>query len=108
MTAKAKGQEIIGEEAPPEATNVIDLMDALQRSVEQTRKSRRRPKAGGGGAKRKPSGTRPMQKRTVSASGKKLEQMSKGQLYEQATQRDVHGRSKMNRDQLIRALTRTS
>jgi DNA end-binding protein Ku len=30
--------------------------------------------------------------------------MSKGQLYEQATKRDISGRSKMNRDELIRAL----
>ncbi|MEU9791299.1 Ku protein [Streptomyces sparsogenes] len=39
VDSKAKGKEIVSEEAPPEATNVIDLMEALQRSVEQTRGS---------------------------------------------------------------------
>ncbi|KAK1177004.1 hypothetical protein B7755_001755 [Streptomyces sp. NBS 14/10] len=33
--AEAKGQEIVSEEAPPQATNVIDLMEVLKRSVQQ-------------------------------------------------------------------------
>ncbi|MFR9793863.1 Ku protein [Streptomyces sp. MB22_4] len=39
VDAKASGKEIVSEEAPPEATNVIDLMETLRRSVEQTRSS---------------------------------------------------------------------
>ncbi|GGS77234.1 non-homologous end joining protein Ku [Streptomyces cinerochromogenes] len=45
VAAKAKGEEVVGEAEPPEATNVIDLMEALSRSVEQ---SRSRNREGGG------------------------------------------------------------
>jgi DNA end-binding protein Ku len=45
VAAKRKGEEVVGETEPPEATNVIDLMEALSRSVEQ---SRSRGRAGGG------------------------------------------------------------
>ncbi|WP_128382357.1 Rho termination factor N-terminal domain-containing protein [Streptomyces cavernae] len=34
-----------------------------------------------------------------------MEQLSKGELYEQATKFDIPGRSRMNRDQLINALS---
>ncbi|MFI2433336.1 Ku protein [Streptomyces sp. NPDC018693] len=91
VEAKAKGEEIVTEEAAPEATDVIDLMDALRRSVEQSRTrkggKRKRRKAGKGAAK------------------DRLDRLSKGELYERAAQRDIPGRSRMNRDQLIQALT---
>lgn len=37
VAAKAKGEEITSAEEPPEATNVIDLSEALARSLEQAR-----------------------------------------------------------------------
>ncbi|MYW14432.1 Ku protein [Streptomyces sp. SID2955] len=43
VAAKHKGEEVAGEAEPPEATNVVDLMEVLSRSVEQSR-------SGGSGA----------------------------------------------------------
>ncbi|MES4889998.1 Ku protein [Streptomyces sp. NPDC096012] len=37
VAAKRKGEEVVGEAEPPEATNVVDLMEALSRSVEESR-----------------------------------------------------------------------
>ncbi|MFG2603545.1 Ku protein [Streptomyces sp. NPDC048514] len=48
VAAKRKGEEVVGEAEPPEATNVVDLMEALSRSVEESRSRGR----GGGGARR--------------------------------------------------------
>ncbi|WP_236241302.1 Ku protein [Streptomyces sp. CC228A] len=119
VDAKAKGRHIVSEEAPPEPTNVISLMDLLQRSVEQSRGSREQPSAERGTPKRLPAGGKgegKQQKRrgkkgaeapSPARSGgpvERLEQLSKDELYEQATQRGIAGRSKMNKDQLIEAL----
>jgi DNA end-binding protein Ku len=48
VAAKRKGEEVVGEAEPPEATNVVDLMEALSRSVEESRSRGRE----GGGARR--------------------------------------------------------
>ncbi|WP_329449853.1 hypothetical protein OG894_03435 [Streptomyces sp. NBC_01724] len=40
MRAKAEGQEIAAEEEAPQATNVVDLMELLQGSLDQTQGSR--------------------------------------------------------------------
>jgi len=50
IDAKRKGEEIVTEEGPPQATNVVDLMDALRRSVDQA-------------SGEKPSGERPSAQR---------------------------------------------
>lgn len=105
VDAKAKGQQIVSEEAPPQATNVIDLMEALQRSVEQTRKGRERPSTGQKKVKRLPAGRKKNGKKKAAKRGQdQLEQLSKGKLYEQATKLDITGRSKMNKDDLVKAL----
>ncbi|MEV5384599.1 Ku protein [Streptomyces sp. NPDC052721] len=112
VEAKRKGEQIVGEPEPPEATNVIDLMEALSRSVEQSRSRGR--KAGGGkpaGRKRPARGkpaeraTRTKQARRPEATGD-LASLSKAELYERAGAAGVPGRSKMNREQLIEALGR--
>lgn len=112
VDAKAEGKEIVSEAAPPEATNVVDLMDALQSSVEQTRKGRKRPSAKQGKAKRAPTGgkknDRKMKEEATKGGKEQLEELSKDELYRQATKRDIPGRSKMNRDQLIRALAKAA
>ena len=114
VDAKAKGQEIVSEEAPPQATNVIDLMEALQRSVEQTREGRKRPSANQGKVKRLPAGDRKAGRKKKgkgeAAQGGKnqWEQLSKGELYEQATKLYIPGRSKTNRNQLINALAKAA
>ncbi|WP_251096175.1 Ku protein [Streptomyces sp. Caat 7-52] len=46
VAAKREGEEVVGEPEPPESTNVIDLMEVLSRSVEQ---SRSRGRGGGRG-----------------------------------------------------------
>ncbi|MGW1811616.1 non-homologous end joining protein Ku [Streptomyces sp. NPDC002078] len=93
VAAKRKGEEVVGEPEPPEATNVIDLMDVLSRSVEQ---GRSRGRTGGG----KPATGKKQ------AAGKKedLGALSKAELYERASAAGVPGRSKMTRDQLAEAL----
>jgi DNA end-binding protein Ku len=85
-------------------------MEVLQRSVEQTRKSRERPSADQKRVKRLPAdGKKNARKKKAVQGGKdQLEQLSKGELYEQATKLDIPGRSKMNRDQLINALTKAA
>ncbi|MCC5033481.1 Ku protein [Streptomyces sp. WAC 00631] len=118
VDAKAKGQEIVSEEAPPEATNVLSLMEALQRSVDQHAKGRERPSAGRAEVRRLPAGGPAGSREKDGRKGKRgeaprggkgsLEQLSKGELYQQASELGVPGRSKMNRDQLIRALSRTA
>ncbi|WP_433454862.1 Ku protein [Streptomyces sp. CA-142005] len=95
VAAKRKGEEVVGEPEPPEATNVIDLMDVLSRSVEQGRSRGRR----GGG---KPATGK---KQTTGRKGSEdLGSLSKAELYERASAAGVPGRSKMTRDQLVKAL----
>ncbi|MGW1910129.1 non-homologous end joining protein Ku [Streptomyces sp. NPDC002076] len=93
VAAKRKGEEVVGEPAPPEATNVVDLMDVLSRSVEQ---GRSRDRKGGG---------RPATGKKQAARKKEdLGTLSKAELYERASAAGVPGRSKMTRDQLAEAL----
>lgn len=115
VDAKRQGQEIVSEAGPPEATNVIDLMDALQRSVDQARSSRgqgktekpggelhRLPRRGKDGGAKKQQGKK--QTGGTRKSAEDLESLSKSELYERATKAGIPGRSKMTREQLIKAL----
>lgn len=137
IDAKAAGRQIVSAEGPPEATNVIDLMDALQASVDQSRRrgaggaegggdgSRGEDKGGdkGGGedkakAKDKDRDGRGKVRRLDSASGRRgrkgarpaapgaeeLARLSRKELYARASELDVPGRSKMDRQQLAEAL----
>ncbi|MGP3973633.1 non-homologous end joining protein Ku [Streptomyces sp. 8N114] len=93
VEAKAKGEEITPEEGPPEATNVVDLSEALNRSIERARsgkrETRRETKDKGRSSRRK---------------GPALAELSKEELYQRATEQGVKGRSKMSREQLLDAL----
>ncbi|MFS4093848.1 Ku protein [Streptomyces sp. AF1A] len=129
VAAKQKGEEVVGEPEPPEATNVIDLMEALSRSVEQSRsrkrgsagrkqpagqKQRAEQKAAAAGRKqtteRKPATRRKRSSERKPATGRKhaedLASLSKAELYERASAAGVPGRSKMTREQLVEALDR--
>ncbi|POX40015.1 Ku protein [Streptomyces sp. Ru72] len=133
VDAKAKGKEIVSEEAPPQATNVIDLMEALQRSVEQTRGSgskapeeRRSKKSTAQKPARKPAGKsagKPAKKMTAGkarpketrasttadskgAGKRELRQLSKTELYQRASDQGIAGRSKMSHEELLDALAR--
>ncbi|MFI9808477.1 Ku protein [Streptomyces sp. NPDC052301] len=100
VAAKQKGEQVVGEPEPPEATNVIDLMEALSRSVEQSR-SRRSGSRGRAEGKR---AGRAEHAEGGTEGAEDLATLSKAALYERASAADVPGRSKMTRDQLIKAL----
>ncbi|MEU6349935.1 Ku protein [Streptomyces sp. NPDC047072] len=109
VDAKAKGKEIVTEQAAPEATEVIDLMEALQRSVEQSKGHKRTSAAPA--RTRRPAPGKPKndrRKKTPGAAAARLEQLTKGELYQQATSLDIAGRSKMNREQLIRSVAKAA
>ena len=84
LEAKAEGQEI--EVVPPERDTggVIDLMAALEQSLDRAQRDR----SGGGGG----------------AGGQDYGAMSKDELYELAQERELPGRSSMSKDELAAAL----
>ena len=51
LNAKGKGEEVVASKEAPAPGKVIDLMEALKRSVEMAKDSRRRPAADGKGAR---------------------------------------------------------
>ncbi|WP_406431040.1 Ku protein [Streptomyces sp. NBC_01589] len=121
VRAKAEGQEIAVAEEAPQATNVVDLMELLQGSLDQAQGSREREptapqqkkKAPQPRAKRKTAAKAPPKAARASASARgqgggrsELRQLTKTELYQRATAQDIAGRSKMSRDELIDALAR--
>ncbi|TDC62194.1 Ku protein [Streptomyces hainanensis] len=102
VEAKRTGATIEKGAPPPRSTNVIDLMDALQASVDSAQ-GRRGERGGEGGAKRGRAGG----KRAGGAAKRRneLDGLSKSELYERASRATIPGRSSMNREELIRALS---
>lgn len=84
LEAKAKGQKVDVRPAERETGEVVDLMSALEASLERA--------AGEG------SGTRP------GGGGDGLADMSKDELYDLAQERDIPGRSSMSKAELVAAL----
>lgn len=129
MQAKAEGQQIEVAQEAPQATNVIDLMSVLQGSLGQARghktdaEPRPAKKAPARKTARKPATkaakrpaahkaptktTRTPSKARQRSTGKgDLRQLSKMELYQRATEQGIEGRSKMSREQLVDALTRS-
>ncbi|GAA4079748.1 Ku protein [Streptomyces shaanxiensis] len=123
VRAKAEGQETAAAEEAPQATNVVDLMTALQGSLDQAqgtrakkptaprqkktaRKAVRRPGAKGKAtAEKAPSKSRTSSKRGQGGKNE-LQQLSKTELYQRATDQNIAGRSKMSREELVDALAR--
>ena len=119
IRAKAEGREVVTAEGPPEATNVVDLMGALQRSIERSRGGTEPPAEGpaapsdrgedadsgsGGGPERTREAGEPERRRGTRRED--LERLTKTELYRRASERNVSGRSHMDRRQLIDALLR--
>ncbi|WP_333775546.1 non-homologous end joining protein Ku [Streptomyces sp. IBSBF 3136] len=129
VEAKAEGQEIAVAEAPPEATNVVDLMQVLEGSLQaarsgrdgkkaaprQTESAQRKPaRTAGDGrtakaqdrkAPPKKAGTAPARSRGRGGDGRsELRKLSKAELYQRAAEQEVAGRSKMSREELVDAL----
>ncbi|MFI8895489.1 non-homologous end joining protein Ku [Streptomyces paradoxus] len=124
VKAKAEGHEVAAAEEAPAATNVVDLMQALQGSIDQAhggerkrpgsaRKTARKPAAGTSkkahSKREQPKAARASSasRRERAASKDELRQLSKAELYERATKQELPGRSKMSRQELIDALSRS-
>ena len=83
IETKRDGKEIVAESEPAEPTKVVDLFEALSRSVEGRKKTR--------------SGGKP--------KAADLDDLTKADLEKLAKELDVKGRSKMTRDELATAVT---
>jgi DNA end-binding protein Ku len=86
---KREGRAVVTESEPPDATKVVDLFDALSRSVESTRGKRSRGKQ------------QPPADEDVST-------LTKSELEERARKLDIKGRSKMTRAELAEAVSSAS
>ncbi|MDX3237291.1 Ku protein [Streptomyces sp. ME03-5709C] len=119
VEAKRSGAVVEKGEAPPSSTNVIDLMAALQASVDRARTAK-----GGSGEKAGTTEGRPptqlrkaAEKRQATHQAKKtekktaraseLESLSKADLYKRASDAGIPGRSTMTREELVKALSGT-
>ncbi|MET8450910.1 Ku protein [Streptomyces sp. NPDC005209] len=94
LKAKQAGEPVEKAAPPPKSTNVVDLMEALQASVDRARSPKAHDEKAGAGA-----GRAPRRKKTAD-----LRDLTKDELYRRAADAGVHGRSSMNRDELIDAL----
>ncbi|MBI2708863.1 MAG: Ku protein [Actinobacteria bacterium] len=112
IEAKAKGKDVVVEEEEPQA-EVVDLMAALQASVEAARQGRRPNASRSKDSTSKASTSKGSTSKGSTPArsgrhGKDYAAMSKDELLEQAKEGDVAGRSKMTRDELVDALERAS
>lgn len=94
---KIKGEEIVVQEVEEEPSQVIDLIEALKASVDAAKRGER-PKA-----PRKKTTRRP-----PLPADQDLESLSKQELQERARELGVEGRSKMDKQQLIRAIRKAA
>ncbi|MFI6416179.1 Ku protein [Streptomyces sp. NPDC050842] len=102
IEAKQAGETVEKAEPAAEATNVVDLTEALRASVDKARGTKGRR----GGAGRREPGKQPRPKRrtdTARRSGD-LGDLTKSELYDMAAEAGVRGRSTMTRDELAKAL----
>ena len=95
---KAQGEEIVAEQ-PETRAPVLDLMAALEQSLASARQGRRQTSSRRG---QKPTGPR-SRRRTNDYEG-----WSRSRLVDEARKRDIAGRSKMSRDELVEALRQAS
>ena len=111
IDAKKNDEEFRPSDAPPAATNVVDLTAALRASIEAVKSQAGKPATGGRPGKSagtatatesavQGSATVPAQRKGAGGAPAK----SRAELYEIAKQRDLPGRSSMDRDELARAL----
>ncbi len=98
INEKLAGRKTVAVRPVERDTNVVDLMDALRKSVDEAREARKdRGSAGAGETKSAPSAQR-------EAQGEQLAMMSREELYQLAQDIKVPGRSKMSRDELRQAV----
>ena len=105
---KRQGEQIVAEAAPAQDTNVVDLMEALRRSVEGARDRRSGSSRGDAHAGARDKGAPGAQLPPETGSGPSgppdLSQLTKRELAELAGRLNVAGRSKMARDDLEAAV----
>ena len=93
IEAKQEGDEVVTTAPEPQGANVVDLMAALEKSVEAARG--RRP---GNGHQAQPI-------RRQRPGGDDMAGMSKSELYDLARELDITGRSSMDKQQLLDAVS---
>lgn len=103
VDAKRDGKEVVAEQEPPQGTNVVDLEDALRRSVDQA--GSRKGSGKGPQKESRPAGRSRRRTGSGADGGRGLSELSKRDLYERATDQGIQGRTRMNRQQLIQALS---
>ena len=114
IDSKRAGQQIVTAAPAPDATNVIDLLEALRRSLDRAGTA---PAADGGQAAEAPRRrTAPKADRTTARDTHAahtardvhadLGALSKAELYARASELDLPGRSRMSREELVEALGR--
>jgi DNA end-binding protein Ku len=89
IEAKRQGREVVVEGRPEQGADVVDLMEALERSLAT---ARRRGRAG----------------RSESPDGSGSSGLSRHELYQRAQELDVAGRSRMSKDELEQAVREAS
>ena len=94
IEAKRRGEEIVTEGDTGQSAEVLDLMQALERSLDRSK-----------GAKGRARGRRSS---PADGDGADLTDLSKEDLYERAQELGVQGRSKMTRKQLEQAVRKAS
>jgi DNA end-binding protein Ku len=104
---KASGEEIVVTE-PEEHAPVLDLMAALEQSLDAARQGKK-PTAGANGTTKAAANG----KSSAKANGKAKRaadygSWSRSKLEDEARKRDIPGRSKMKKDELVDALLRAS
>ncbi len=102
VESKAQGRDFDATDAEPGA-DVIDLMAALEASVDRARRDR-----GGSGRAESGRSKRGGSRAPRSAPAGDLSGLSREELYEEAKRRDISGRSKMSKQDLIAALGEAS
>jgi DNA end-binding protein Ku len=100
---KREGREIVAESEPSEPTKVVDLFEALSRSVEGRKKRRDGGDSSDRAADKKSAGKESSKKKSADAD-EELADLTKADLDKLARDLDVKGRSKMSRDELIKAV----
>jgi DNA end-binding protein Ku len=123
IEAKRTGGEVTVAEEAPAATNVIDLMDVLRRSVENARRSRGTPETRAQEARRAKSAERAAARSASSGSTSSaastaaptrksskpdLKGMSKAELNALARDLNIAGRSSMDKEQLQAAIKKAA
>lgn len=102
IEAKQAGETVEKAEPAAEATNVVDLTEALRASVDKARGTKGR--RGGAGRRKSGKPARPKRRTATAPRSGDLGDLTKSELYGMAAEAGVRGRSTMTRDELAKAL----